>query len=218
MDMVNLYLDRLKARRKQLPSREGGFDSFGSAPSSASLGNIFNLELKKNPQGVLDASLSKLSKPISEIVKKSPSKPSKPIEPAWTAPTLSLKPEIPEPLCIERFVAAVQTYWPGADTPPSIVKEEPFGLDRPPPLLKAAWLRLLEGRPEGVEPVTWETAVFDLALFFGDWGKLITDFRWMPVDVFGYPTGLAWSIKGSPVVSIGKGMAMMRDERIWKRQ
>jgi hypothetical protein len=97
------------------------------------------------------------------------------------------------------------------------VKEEPFGLDRPPPLLKAAWLRLLEGCPEGVQPVTWEMAVFDLALFFGDWGRLITDWRWTAADVFDCPTGLAWSIKSSPVLSIGKGMAMMRDERIWRK-
>jgi len=101
---------------------------------------------------------------------------------------------------------------------PSIVKEEPFGLDQPPPLLKAAWLRLLEGCPEGVKPVTREMAVFDLALLFGDWGKLITDWRWTAGDVFDYPAGLAWSIKGSPVIAIGKGMAMTRDERIWKRQ
>jgi hypothetical protein len=120
--------------------------------------------------------------------------------------TPSLKPEIAGHLRTESFVAAVQAYWPGAyvveaDTSPSIVKEEPFGLDQPPPLLKAAWLRLLESCPEGVPSVIWEMAVFDLALLFGDWGKLITDFRWMPSDVFDYPAGLAWSIKGSPVLA-----------------
>jgi hypothetical protein len=98
------------------------------------------------------------------------------------------------------------------------VKEPPFGLDGPPPLLKAAWLRLLEGCPEGVAPVIWEMAVFDLALFFGDWGKLVTDFRWTAGDVFDRPAGFAWSIRGSPAFAIGKDMAMMRDERIWKRQ
>jgi hypothetical protein len=56
------------------------------------------------------------------------------------------------------------------------------------------------------------------ALLFGDWGKLIEDYRWTANDLFGLPDGLAWVIKSRhPVVAIGKNMAALLDGRIWTR-
>jgi hypothetical protein len=61
--------------------------------------------------------------------------------------------------------------------------------------------------------------MFNVAQLFGDWGRLIEIYRWTPADLFGRPDGLAWAIKSHhyPVTAIGPRMAMMRDERVWRR-
>jgi hypothetical protein len=65
-------------------------------------------------------------------------------------------------------------------------------------------------------PFVWETAVYDCALLFGDFGKLIDEYRWQPEDLFGQ-AGLVWFIAGHPVVAIGKAMAQTQDGRVWFR-
>lgn len=89
---------------------------------------------------------------------------------------------------------AVQPAW-WALPHPRIVVEPPFGLGEVPPRLHAAWLAVLSQCPLGIEPMTWEIAVFDAALLIGDFGALIEDYRWTPGDLFEAPAGLVWFIK-----------------------
>jgi hypothetical protein len=50
------------------------------------------------------------------------------------------------------------------------------------------------------------------ATLFGDFGEMLEDYRWTPGNLFDVPYdgkqgGLAWLIKGSPAVAIGRAMA-----------
>jgi hypothetical protein len=65
--------------------------------------------------------------------------------------------------------------------------EPPFGLGEVPQRLKSAWLAVSSRCPAGIEPVTWEMAMFDTALLIGDFGALIEDYRWTPGDLFDVP-------------------------------
>jgi hypothetical protein len=100
---------------------------------------------------------------------------------------------------------------------PRVILEPPFGLDRPPAQLRAAWIAVCLERPPDIDALVWEVAMFNTALLFGDWGRLIEDYRWTANDLFG-PDGLAWAIKSRhPVTAVGKNMASMRDGQIWLR-
>ena len=105
---------------------------------------------------------------------------------------------------------------------PRIVREPPFGSDAAPARYRAAWDGLLSQCPPRVKPAVWEAAIFDAATLFGDFGKLLEDYRWTPGNLFDVPYdgkqgGLAWFIKGSPVVAIGRAMVQCQDGRIWRR-
>jgi hypothetical protein len=104
---------------------------------------------------------------------------------------------------------------------PRIKAERPFGSDDVPARFRPAWQLLLAQCPPSVTPFVWQTAIFDGATLFGDFGKLI-DNRWTAGDLFDVPHdgntgGLIWFIKGSPVVAIGRSMAQRQDGRIWRR-
>jgi hypothetical protein len=65
--------------------------------------------------------------------------------------------------------------------------------------------------------MAWEAAMYDAALLFGDWGKRIESYQWTANNLFARHGGLVWSIRSSPVVAIGKGMASLLDGRVWTR-
>jgi hypothetical protein len=105
---------------------------------------------------------------------------------------------------------------------PRIVREPPFGSDSVPERFIAAWQALISHRPLGVDVYAWEAAIYDGAALFGDFGKLLDDYRWTPNDLFavprdGRPGGLAWFIKGSPVTALGRVIAQTQDGRIFHK-
>jgi hypothetical protein len=114
---------------------------------------------------------------------------------------------------------------PAASIPPlnpRITRQPPFGSDRMPAQYAQAWQAMLDQCPPGVKPFQWEAAIFDAAALFGDWGALLVEYGWAPNDLFAVPHhdrqgGLAWFIKGSPVVALGRQMAQTQDGRIYRR-
>ncbi len=130
------------------------------------------------------------------------------------------KPEIVELLrhgaCAARPEPAVQVREDSA-LKPRIRCEPPFGLDHVPPRFQAAWEALLAQCPPAVPSIIWEAAIYDAPTLFGDFGKLIDEYRWTPGALFDVPGGLIWFIHGSPVVAIGRNMAQCQDGRIWRR-
>jgi len=107
-------------------------------------------------------------------------------------------------------------------SPRRIRCEFPWGLDHVPARHQPAWEALFVRCPPDVTPYVWQGAIFDAAGLFGDFGALIDEYRWAPIDLFdvphdGRPGGLIWFIKGSPVIAIGRGMAQCQDGRIWRR-
>jgi hypothetical protein len=100
---------------------------------------------------------------------------------------------------------------------PKITGTPPFGADHVPSRYEAAWQALLAGCPPRATPLFWQAAIFDAAILFGDFGKLIDEYHWTPGDLFDAPGGLIWFIHGSPVVAIGHSMAQCQDGRIWRR-
>jgi hypothetical protein len=73
--------------------------------------------------------------------------------------------------------------WPA----PRIKREEPFGLDRVPERYLAAWQSLLSLCPASVGPFVWEVAKHDAAILFGDFGRLLGEYKWAPGDLFDVP-------------------------------
>ena len=51
---------------------------------------------------------------------------------------------------------------------PRIALESPFGLDRPPLQLRAAWIAVCAESPAGIDPVCFEAAMFNVAQLFGE--------------------------------------------------
>jgi hypothetical protein len=105
---------------------------------------------------------------------------------------------------------------------PRIRCEPPFGCDHVPARYRHAWDALLSQCPPAVTPIVWQAAIFDAALLFGDFGKLIDEHHWLSNDLFAVPYddvqgGLVWFIKGSPIVAIGRHMAQSQDGRIWRK-
>lgn len=107
-------------------------------------------------------------------------------------------------------------WWPNAH--PRIVKEPPFGSDCVPAHYRAAWDALLAQCPAGMAPCVWETAMYDAARLFGDFGIELERLGWKPDDLFGAPDGLIWFIKGNYAVCIGSTMAQLGNNRIWMRR
>jgi hypothetical protein len=73
-----------------------------------------------------------------------------------------------------------------------------------------------------VRPIVWQAAISDAADLFSHWGLQLIALGFTPGDLFDGPhsgkeAGLAWFMRGSPVVALGKGMAQLRDGRIWRR-
>jgi hypothetical protein len=106
---------------------------------------------------------------------------------------------------------------------PRIRCEPPFGCGHVPARYRPAWEALLSQCPPALTPIVWQAAIFDAATLFGEFGKLVDEYRWTPGDLFDVPHddthgGLVWFIKGSPVVAIGRAMAQTQDGRIWRRQ
>lgn len=126
------------------------------------------------------------------------------------------KAEIVEHLQSVEDQSLLPAWWPLPH--PRVIFEPPFGLDRPPVQLRAAWIAVCAERPPEIDPVPYEVAMFNTAQLFGDFGKLIEDYRWTANDLFGLPDGLAWAIKSRhPVSALGKNMASMTNGVIWKR-
>ena len=73
---------------------------------------------------------------------------------------------------------------------PRIRKEPPFGSDKVPERFEAAWQALLAHCPPGGKPFVWEAAIHDCAVLFGDFGRLLDEYRWAPDDLFAVPHGL----------------------------
>ncbi len=100
------------------------------------------------------------------------------------------------------------------------MRESPFGSGKVPERYLAAWQALLAQCPPSAKPIVWEAAIYDAATLFGDFGTLLVEYGWTPADLFDVPRdggGLAWFIKGNPVVAIGRAMAQLQDGRIWRR-
>jgi hypothetical protein len=100
---------------------------------------------------------------------------------------------------------------------PPIVAVPPFGVDRMPDRFAAAWDGLCTRCPPDASATEWPTAVTAAAELFGHWGHQIEASDWLANDIFQYPHGLAWFVRGSAVVTIGRGMAECQDGRIWRR-
>ena len=106
------------------------------------------------------------------------------------------------------------SWWPKPQ--PRIAREPPFGSDGVPPRYRAAWDAVLAQCPAGMAPFVWETAMYDAARLFGDFGIELERLAWKPDDLFGLPNGLVWFIKGKYVATIGATMAQLSDDRIWR--
>lgn len=80
---------------------------------------------------------------------------------------------------------------------PRIWCEPPFGLDHVPERYLAAWQALLAKWPPGLAPFVWKASICDAVMLFGDFGKVLADYRWPPGDLFDVPHdvkpgGLVW--------------------------
>jgi hypothetical protein len=107
------------------------------------------------------------------------------------------------------------SWWP--EPHPRIVREPPFGSDgAPPERYRAAWNVLLAQCPAGMAPPVWETAMYDAARLFGDFGIELERLAWKPADLFGMPHGLVWFIKGNYAAAIGATMVQLGSGRIWR--
>jgi hypothetical protein len=105
---------------------------------------------------------------------------------------------------------------------PRIVREPPFGSDGVPERYRAAWQALLAQCPPSVTPYVWEAAIYDGADLFGWWGAELDRFHWPPGDLFDVPYdgrrgGLAWFIRGDPVVALGPAKAFTQARRVFER-
>ena len=103
-----------------------------------------------------------------------------------------------------------------------IVRVPPFSCDAAPERYKAAWEALLAQCPPMIAAIVWQAAVSDCADLFGYWGLQLARLGFKPGDIFdvpygGKPGGLAWAMKGSPVMALGPGTAQFQDGRIWRR-
>jgi hypothetical protein len=106
------------------------------------------------------------------------------------------------------------SWWPKPHL--RIVREPPFGSDgAPPERYRAAWGGLLAQCPSGMAPFVWETAMYDAARLFGDFGIELERLAWKPDDLFGMPHGVVWFIKGNYAAAIGATMAQLGNGRIW---
>jgi hypothetical protein len=114
---------------------------------------------------------------------------------------------------------------PGADLghpSPRIVMKAHFGFDGVPPCYASAWQALLSQCPAGVGLYVWEAAIYDGADLFGWWGAELDRFHWPPGDLFDVPYdgrrgGLAWFIRGDPVVALGPAKAFTQARRVFER-
>jgi hypothetical protein len=106
------------------------------------------------------------------------------------------------------------SWWP--EPHPRIVREPPFGSGGVPARCRAAWDGLLAQCPAGMAPSVWETAMYDAARLFGDFGVELERLAWKPDDLFGLPHGLVWFIKGNYAAAIGATMAQLGNGRIWR--
>jgi hypothetical protein len=107
------------------------------------------------------------------------------------------------------------SWWPQPH--PRIVREPPFGSDgAPPERYRAAWAGLLAQCPAGMTPSVWETAMYDTARLFGDFGIELERLAWQPGDLFDVPHGLVWFIKGNYAAAIGATMVQLANGRIWR--
>jgi hypothetical protein len=68
----------------------------------------------------------------------------------------------------------------------------------------------------------WQAAISDAADLFSHWGLRLIALGFNPGDLSDVPHsgkeggGLCWFMKGSPVMAPGKGMAQLRNARIWR--
>jgi hypothetical protein len=90
------------------------------------------------------------------------------------------------------------------------------------PLYESAWQAFNSQCPPGVSPTTWEESIYDMAILFVDFGSRLVKLGWTAGDLFDVPHddkqgGIAWFIKGSPVVALGKTMVSTADGRIYRR-
>jgi hypothetical protein len=104
---------------------------------------------------------------------------------------------------------------------PRIVRVPPFGSNDVPERFKAAWEAMLAHCPPDANPVACQAAATDAADVFSYWGIQLRPLGFVPRDLFDVPRdgkqgGLAWFMKGSPVMALGKGMAQFQDGRIWR--
>jgi hypothetical protein len=109
---------------------------------------------------------------------------------------------------------------PAAYPAPRIVKEPPFGCDQVPARYVSALEALLAQRPPRIELYVWESAIYDAADLFGWWGAELARLGWPADAIFalphdGEPGGLAWFIRGDPVVSLGPHRAFTQAGRIF---
>lgn len=111
----------------------------------------------------------------------------------------------------------------GHPSPRFVMKDHHFGFDGVPVRFASAWAALLFQCPARVDLYVWEAAIYDGADLFGWWGAELDRLRWPPDDLFDIPYdgqcgGLAWFIRGDPVVSLGPTKAFTRAGRIFERK
>jgi hypothetical protein len=111
----------------------------------------------------------------------------------------------------------------GHPSPRIVMKDHHCGFDGVPVRFASAWAALLFQCPARVDLYVWEAAIYDGADLFGWWGAELDRLRWPPDDLFDIPYdeqcgGLAWFIRGDPVVSLGPTKAFTRAGRIFERK
>jgi hypothetical protein len=106
---------------------------------------------------------------------------------------------------------------------PKIEALPPFGTEEPGPRFEKAFRDFCQQCPPGVTMRLWQAAAYVAATLFGMWGTQLTALGFMPGDMLDIPRdgkegGLAWFMRGTPVMALGKGMAQLRDGRIWSSE
>jgi hypothetical protein len=93
--------------------------------------------------------------------------------------------------------------------------EPPFG--GLPARYGPAFEALCAERPPGVDSFVWWAAAFDVASTLSFWGMELARLGWTSADLFAAPHGLAWFLRGDPVVMIGPRCVFTKSGRIFER-
>jgi hypothetical protein len=137
---------------------------------------------------------------------------SSPVATVATLATLREPAAEPEPEQEPKTVSTAATVAPAIT--PRVGAEPPFGGLHP--RYGPAFEALCAQCPAGVDSFAWWVAAFDAAATLSFWGMELARLNWASADLFA-PDGLAWRLKGDPVVAIGPRRAFTQAGRMFER-